>query len=165
MVDHVPEGVSRRMRRCCWLTDTQAGLEALGVAARARTAAKIIAVTGSAGKTGSKEMLRLALGRQARTHASEASYNNMWGVPLSLARMPRATEFGIFEIGMNHRGEITPLTQLVRPHAAIITTIAPAHVGQFQFADGNRRSQIGNFSGAGTGRRCDHQSGQRLFMI
>ncbi|MCK9993217.1 MAG: UDP-N-acetylmuramoyl-tripeptide--D-alanyl-D-alanine ligase, partial [Alphaproteobacteria bacterium] len=130
MADHVPEGISPDAPLLL-VKDTQAGLEGLGVAARARTAAKIIAVTGSAGKTGSKEMLRLALGRQARTHASEASYNNMWGVPLSLARMPRATEFGIFEIGMNHSGEITPLTKQVRPHAAIITTIAPAHVGHF----------------------------------
>lgn len=130
MADHVPEGVSPDAPLLL-VKDTQAGLEGLGVAARARTAAKIIAVTGSAGKTGSKEMLRLALGRQGRAHASEASYNNMWGVPLSLARMPRATDFGIFEIGMNHSGEITPLTRFVRPHAAIITTIAPAHAGNF----------------------------------
>jgi len=130
MVDHVPDGVAADAPLLL-VADTQAGLEALGAAARSRTAARIIAVTGSAGKTGSKEMLRLALGRQARTHASEASYNNMWGVPLSLARMPHATEFGIFEIGMNHSGEITPLTKQVRPHAAIITTIAPAHVGHF----------------------------------
>ncbi len=130
MVDHVPDGVAADAPLLL-VADTQAGLEALGVAARARTAARIIAVTGSAGKTGSKEMLRTALGRQARTHASEASYNNMWGVPLSLARMPGATEFGVFEIGMNHAGEITPLTKFVRPHAAIVTTIAPAHVGHF----------------------------------
>ncbi len=130
MVDHVPDGVAIGAPLLL-VTDTQIGLEALGAAARARTAAKIVAVTGSAGKTGSKEMLRMALGRQARTHASEASYNNMWGVPLSLARMPRATEFGVFEIGMNHAGEITPLTKQARPHAAIITTIAPAHVGHF----------------------------------
>ncbi len=130
MVDHVPDGVAADAPLLL-VTDTQAGLEALGAAARARTSAKIIAVTGSAGKTGSKEMLRLALERQARTHASAESYNNMWGVPLSLARMPRATEYGVFEIGMNHSGEITPLTRLARPHAAIITTIAPAHVGHF----------------------------------
>lgn len=130
MVDHVPEGVPADAPLLL-VGDTQAGLEALGIAGRARTAARIIAVTGSAGKTGSKEMLRVSLGRQAHCHASEASYNNMWGVPLSLARMPRATEYGVFEIGMNHGGEITPLTRFVRPHAAIITTIAPAHIGNF----------------------------------
>lgn len=131
MVDQVPEGVPADAPLLL-VGDTQAGLEALGIAARARTAAKIIAVTGSAGKTGSKEMLRTSLGRQARCHASEASYNNLWGVPLSLARTPQATEYGVFEIGMNHTGEITPLTRLVRPHAAIITTIAPAHIGNFK---------------------------------
>lgn len=130
MVDHVPEGVPRDAPLLL-VDDTQAGLEALGAAARARTQAKIVAVTGSAGKTGTKEMLRLALARQARTHASEASYNNMWGVPLSLARLQRANEYGVFEIGMNHPGEITPLTKLVRPHAAIVTTVAPAHIGNF----------------------------------
>lgn len=131
LVDHVPEGVPADAPLLL-VKDTQAGLEALGMAARARTGARIIAVTGSAGKTGSKEMLRSALGRQARCHASEASYNNLWGVPLSLARMPRTTEFGVFEIGMNHSGEITPLTKFVRPHAAIVTTIAPAHIGNFK---------------------------------
>lgn len=130
MVDHIPEGVAQDAPLLL-VQDTQTGLEALALAARARTTAKIVAVTGSAGKTGSKEMLRTALARQARTHASEASYNNMWGVPLSLARLPQATEYGVFEIGMNHSGEITPLTKMVRPHAAIVTTVAPAHLGNF----------------------------------
>ncbi len=130
MADHAPAGVPADAPLLL-VGDTQSGLEALGAAARARTAARIVAVTGSAGKTGTKEMLRVALSRQARTHASEASYNNLWGVPLSLARMPQATEYGVFEIGMNHAGEITPLTKLVRPHAAIVTTIAPAHAGHF----------------------------------
>src|SRR5690606_33033186 len=83
------------------------------------------------GKTGTKEMLRLALSRSGRTHASVASFNNHWGVPLTLARMPRDTEFGVFEIGMNHAGEITPLTKLVRPHVAIITTVQPVHLEYF----------------------------------
>ncbi|MFZ5834882.1 MAG: UDP-N-acetylmuramoylalanyl-D-glutamyl-2,6-diaminopimelate--D-alanyl-D-alanine ligase [Pseudomonadota bacterium] len=130
LVDHVPDGVPQDAP-LLMAEDSQTGLERLGAAARQRTSAKIIAVTGSAGKTGTKEMLHAALGRQARTHASEASYNNLWGVPLSLARMPAASEFGVFEIGMNHSGEITPLTRLVRPHAAIVTTIAPAHIGHF----------------------------------
>lgn len=109
-------------------------LEALyGVAeaARSRSTARIVAVTGSVGKTGTKEMLRLALSRSGRTHASVASFNNHWGVPLTLARMPRDTEFGVFEIGMNHAGEITPLTKLVRPHVAIITTVQPVHLEYF----------------------------------
>jgi UDP-N-acetylmuramoyl-tripeptide--D-alanyl-D-alanine ligase len=111
--------------------DTLEALNALARAARLRTDARIAAVTGSAGKTGTKEMLRVMLGNSGRTHASEKSYNNLWGVPLSLARMPRNTGFGVFEIGMNHPGEITPLTRLVRPHLAIVTCIAPVHIEFF----------------------------------
>ncbi len=108
--------------------DTLRALEALGRAARARTAAKIVAVTGSVGKTSAKEMLRVALARSGSTHASVASYNNHWGVPLTLARMPAATAFGVIEIGMNHAGEITPLVAMARPHVALVTTIAPVHI-------------------------------------
>ena len=112
--------------------DTSMALQALGVEARARTSAHVIAVTGSVGKTSTKEALRRALGGQAATHASEASYNNQWGVPLSLARMQTSTEFGVFELGMNHPGELEPLSRMVRPHAAIITCIAPAHLAYFR---------------------------------
>jgi UDP-N-acetylmuramoyl-tripeptide--D-alanyl-D-alanine ligase len=108
-----------------------AALQRLGAAARARTNARVVGITGSVGKTSSKEALRLALGASGRTHASASSYNNQWGVPLSLSRMPRDTEFGVFEIGMSHAGEITPLTKLVRPHVAIVTTIAASHLGYF----------------------------------
>jgi UDP-N-acetylmuramoyl-tripeptide--D-alanyl-D-alanine ligase len=111
--------------------DTLEALNALARAARQRTDASIAAVTGSAGKTGTKEMLRVMLSQTGKTHASEKSYNNLWGVPLSLARMPRSTRFGVFEIGMNHAGEITPLTRLVRPHIAIVTWIAPVHIEFF----------------------------------
>lgn len=113
--------------------DTLKGLEALGRAARERlnADARIVAVTGSAGKTGTKEMLRACLAHLAPTHASEKSYNNHWGVPLTLARMPRETRFGIFEIGMNHAGEIRPLTKMVRPHAAIVTTVEAVHLEYF----------------------------------
>ncbi|MDQ0320945.1 UDP-N-acetylmuramoyl-tripeptide--D-alanyl-D-alanine ligase [Pararhizobium capsulatum DSM 1112] len=104
----------------------------LGCAARDRSAAKIIAVTGSVGKTTTKEMLRHVLLPQGRVHASVASFNNHWGVPLTLARMPEATDFGIFEIGMNHADEIRPLVKMVRPHVAIITTVAAAHLGNFK---------------------------------
>jgi UDP-N-acetylmuramoyl-tripeptide--D-alanyl-D-alanine ligase len=110
---------------------TQRGLEDLARAARARSNAKILAVTGSAGKTTTKEILRLACNALGRTHASAASYNNHWGVPLSLASMPRDTEYGIFEVGMNHFGELRNLVSFVRPHVALITTIAPAHLEFF----------------------------------
>ncbi|GAB4232223.1 MAG: UDP-N-acetylmuramoylalanyl-D-glutamyl-2,6-diamino pimelate--D-alanyl-D-alanine ligase [Methyloligellaceae bacterium] len=111
--------------------DTLAALEALGRSARARTSATIIAVTGSVGKTGTKEGLRLALAPSGKVHASEKSYNNQWGVPLSLANMPADTAFGVFEIGMNHPGEITPLTRMVRPGIAIVTTVEPVHLEFF----------------------------------
>jgi len=111
--------------------DTMAALEALGRAARRRSAARIIGVTGSVGKTGTKEALRRALERQAPAFASAGSLNNQWGVPLSLARMPRETRYGIFEMGMNHPGEIDALSRLVRPDVAVITTVEPAHLGFF----------------------------------
>ena len=115
--------------------DVLAALNDLARASRARSGARIVAVTGSVGKTGTKEALRLVLGRQGETHASAASYNNHWGVPLSLALMPRSAQFGVFEIGMNHAGEITPLVKLVRPHVAMITTIAPVHLEFFGTLD------------------------------
>ena len=105
-----------------------AGLRNLAAAARARTTAKVIGVTGSVGKTGTKEALRLALSKDGETHASVASYNNQWGVPLSLARCPASARYAVLEMGMNHEGEIEPLSRLVRPHVAIITTIAPVHL-------------------------------------
>jgi UDP-N-acetylmuramoyl-tripeptide--D-alanyl-D-alanine ligase len=109
--------------------DTTAALNALGAAARARTSATIVGVTGSAGKTGTKEALTQALARANRgpAHCSVKSYNNHTGVPLSLARMPEHAVYGVFEMGMNHAGELAELTQLVRPDVAIITTIASAH--------------------------------------
>jgi len=105
-----------------------AGLRNLAAAARERTNAKVIGVTGSVGKTGTKEALRLALSKDGETHASVASYNNQWGVPLSLARCPASARYAVLEMGMNHEGEIEPLARLVRPHVAIITTIAPVHL-------------------------------------
>lgn len=113
--------------------DSLRGLERIAVAARARLAqsARVIAVTGSVGKTTTKEMLRVCFSRLGPTHAADKSFNNHWGVPLTLARMPRETRYGVFEIGMNHAGEITPLTKMVRPHVAIITTVAPVHLEHF----------------------------------
>jgi UDP-N-acetylmuramoyl-tripeptide--D-alanyl-D-alanine ligase len=114
--------------------DTMAALEDLARAARARTSAKIIGVTGSVGKTGTKEALFAALDRSApgATHRSVKSYNNHTGVPLSLSRMPAESRFGVFEMGMNHAGELAHLTTLVRPHVAIVTAIAPAHTQFFR---------------------------------
>lgn len=122
-------------------------LESLGIAARERTRARIVAVTGSVGKTSTKEALRLALGAGGDVHASVASYNNHWGVPLSLARMPRRTQFGVFEIGMNHKGEITPLAAMVRPHVAIVTTVAPVHLEYFSGLDEIADAKAEIFSG------------------
>jgi len=113
------------------VADTQAALEALGRAARARAQGRVIAITGSVGKTGTKEALKTVLARQARAFASSGSLNNHWGVPLSLSRMPADSDYGIFELGMNHPGEIDALTGMVRPHVAVITTIEPAHLGFF----------------------------------
>ena len=111
--------------------DTLKAMEALGQAARARTSAKVIGITGSVGKTGTKEMLSIALEGQGQTHASIKSYNNHWGVPLSLSTMHAGTDYGVFEMGMNHAGEIAPLSQMVKPDVSIITTIAAVHVGNF----------------------------------
>ena len=125
-----PQGDEQRLVR---VGDTLEALNGLGRAARARAkSTKIIAITGSAGKTGTKEALRLALGPSGSVHASAKSFNNHWGVPLSLANMPKDVRFGVFELGMNHAGEIDALTRLARPHIAIITTVAPVHLGYFR---------------------------------
>ena len=113
---------------CIVVGDVLDGLRRLGEAARDRSVAKRVAVTGSVGKTSTKEALAVCLSASGATHRSVKSYNNHWGVPLTLSRMPRESAYAVFEVGMNHRGEILPLAQLVRPHAALVTTIAPAHV-------------------------------------
>ena len=127
--------------------DPLRGLEAMGRAARNWNHGKSIAVTGSVGKTSTKEMLRLALSASGQTHASAASFNNPWGVPLTLARFPRDAAFGVFEIGMNHAGEITPLVDMVKPHIAIITTIAESHLGHFKSLDEIADAKAEIFSG------------------
>jgi UDP-N-acetylmuramoyl-tripeptide--D-alanyl-D-alanine ligase len=109
--------------------DTLQALWALGRFARARFAGKLVAITGSVGKTTTKEMLRAILGRLGPTHAAEASYNNHWGVPLTLARLPPDAAYAVIEIGMNHAGEIAPLARLARPHVALITKVGAAHIG------------------------------------
>ncbi|MCA1243787.1 UDP-N-acetylmuramoylalanyl-D-glutamyl-2,6-diaminopimelate--D-alanyl-D-alanine ligase [Stappia stellulata] len=113
------------------VADALEGLRDLARASRARSRARIVAVTGSVGKTSTKDMLKLALDASGKTHAPVASFNNHWGVPLTLARMPADCAFGVFEIGMNHAGEITPLVRMVRPHVAVITTVAAVHLEFF----------------------------------
>jgi UDP-N-acetylmuramoyl-tripeptide--D-alanyl-D-alanine ligase len=128
LVTHAPDGVKGPLLT---VAHTQRGLEDLARAARARSNAKVIAVTGSAGKTTTKEILARCCNALGVTHASAASYNNHWGVPLSLAALPQQAEYGVFEVGMNHFGELRNLTQFVKPHLAIVTTIAPAHLEFF----------------------------------
>ena len=127
LVDHPIEGVGLPQ---LVVADTFKALNDLALAARARSQARIIAVTGSVGKTGIKEALKLVLSRQGITSANEGSLNNQWGLPLSLARMSRDAAFGIFEMGMNHPGEIEPLSRLARPQVAVITTVESVH-GKF----------------------------------
>ncbi len=127
--------------------DVLKGLEALGMAARARTAAKVIGVTGSVGKTGTKEMLRAALQVQGKVHAAVRSFNNHWGVPLTLARMPKDTDFAVIEIGMNHPGEIGPLARMAQLDVAVITTVAAVHMEAFDSVDQIAEEKAAIFEG------------------
>jgi len=133
--------------------DSLRALEALGVAARKRANATVIGVTGSVGKTGTKEALRMAFERMApdATHWSVKSYNNHTGVPLSLSRMPAETRFGVFEMGMNHAGEIAALTAMVRPHVAVITWVANAHIENFDDEEGIAYAKAEIFDGVEQG--------------
>ncbi|WP_121063879.1 UDP-N-acetylmuramoyl-tripeptide--D-alanyl-D-alanine ligase [Chachezhania antarctica] len=146
MVTHVPDGVADDAPLLV-VDDVQTALEALGRAGRARCDARVVAVTGSVGKTSTKEMLATMLAPQGPTHASVASYNNHWGVPLTLARMPRDTRFAVIEIGMNHPGEIAPLARMARPHVAMVTTVAPAHLEAFENIEGIAREKASVFEG------------------
>ncbi|KIC47017.1 UDP-N-acetylmuramoyl-tripeptide--D-alanyl-D-alanine ligase [Ruegeria sp. ANG-S4] len=146
LVSHVPDGVDDTAPLLV-VDDVQKALEDLGQAARDRTAARVVGVTGSVGKTSTKEMLASVLKTQGRTHASVASYNNHWGVPLTLARMPRDTEFAVIEIGMNHPGEIAPLARQARPHVALVTTVAAVHLEAFESVAGIAREKAAIFEG------------------
>ncbi|MBY6161927.1 UDP-N-acetylmuramoyl-tripeptide--D-alanyl-D-alanine ligase [Mameliella alba] len=146
LVSRVPDGVSPDAPLLI-VDDVQSGLEALGRAARARTRAQVVAVTGSVGKTSTKEMLRAMLAVHGTVHAAEKSYNNHWGVPLTLARMPRDVDFAVIEIGMNHPGEIAPLARMARPHVAMVTTVAPAHLAAFENIEGIAREKASIFDG------------------
>lgn len=145
LVSHVPDGVDPA--KCLLVDDVLPALERLGKAARARTEAKVIAITGSVGKTTAKEMLRKALQGQGIIHAAVASYNNHWGVPLTLARMPADTDFAVIEIGMSNPGEIAPLAHMARPHVAMITTIAAAHLEAFGAIEGIAAEKASIFTG------------------
>ncbi|EBA14333.1 UDP-N-acetylmuramoyl-tripeptide--D-alanyl-D-alanine ligase [Roseobacter sp. SK209-2-6] len=146
LVTHRPDDVAEDAPLLI-VEDVQAALEALGQAARARTSARVVAVTGSVGKTSTKEMLATMLADQGRTHAAVASYNNHWGVPLTLARMPRETEFAVIEIGMNHPGEIAPLARQARPHVAMVTTVAAVHLEAFDDVAGIAREKAAIMEG------------------
>jgi len=130
VVSRVPYGVPADAPLLV-VPDVLQALERLGSFARARSRARVIGVTGSVGKTSTKDMLRAVLGGQGRVHVAEASYNNHWGVPLTLARLPADADFAVIEIGMNHPGEIAPLARMARPHVAVITTIGAAHLEAF----------------------------------
>lgn len=140
LVSHIPDGCSASDALLI-VPDVLAALTALGAAGRARSPAKVVAVTGSVGKTSTKEMLRGVLGAQGSVHAAEASYNNHWGVPLTLARLPQDANFAVIEIGMNHPGEIAPLARLARPHVALITTVGTAHLEAFDDVNGIAREK------------------------
>ncbi|MEE2996298.1 MAG: UDP-N-acetylmuramoyl-tripeptide--D-alanyl-D-alanine ligase [Pseudomonadota bacterium] len=127
-------------------SDTREAMEALGAAARTRSHAKIAAITGSVGKTGTKDAVAHVLSAQGETSYSRSSLNNHWGVPLSAARMPSNADFAVFEIGMNHPGEITPLVNIVRPHVAVVTAIASAHREFFDSVEGIARAKGEIFS-------------------
>lgn len=146
MVSRVPEDVADDASLLI-VNDVMDALEKLGAAGRARTTARVAAITGSVGKTSAKEMLRAVLAGQGRVHAAEASYNNHWGVPLTLARMPAETDFAIIEIGMSHPGEIAPLARLAQPHVALITTVAAAHLAAFDSVEAIAREKAAIFEG------------------
>ena len=146
LVSRIPEGVAPDAPLLV-VPDVLKALEDLGRAARARTGARVVGVTGSVGKTSTKEMLRAILSGQGKTHAAEASYNNHWGVPLTLARMPADTRFAVIEIGMNHPGEIAPLARLADLDVAMVTTVAPAHLEAFDSIEGIAREKASIFDG------------------
>lgn len=150
LVSRIPEGLPPDAPLLV-VPDVLRALEAMAAFARARTRARVVGITGSVGKTSTKEMLRAILSGQGRTHAAEASYNNHWGVPLTLARMPADADFAVIEIGMSHPGEIAPLARLARPDVALITTVAPAHLEAFASIEAIAREKATIFQGLAPG--------------
>lgn len=147
LVSHAVDGVDAK--QLVLVKDAEAGLHDLAVAARARTKAKLIGVTGSVGKTGAKEMLRASLSALGNTFASEANFNNQIGVPLSLANMPQDAEFAIIEMGTNHPGEISPLSKLSHPDVALITTVDAVHIEHFDSIEAIADEKSAIFDGMG----------------
>ncbi|MGO4735206.1 UDP-N-acetylmuramoylalanyl-D-glutamyl-2,6-diaminopimelate--D-alanyl-D-alanine ligase [Bosea sp. 2KB_26] len=129
------------------VSDVLHAMELAGMARRAELTAAVIAVTGSVGKTGTKEALRLVLSRQGETHAPVASYNNHWGVPLTLTRTPASVRYGVYEIGMSNPGEILPLARMVSPDVAIVTTVQPVHLAAFESVEGIAEEKAAIFTG------------------
>jgi UDP-N-acetylmuramoyl-tripeptide--D-alanyl-D-alanine ligase len=151
VVDEAHAGALKHLGTLYIVHDVLKALEGLGRAARKRSRARIIAVTGSVGKTSTKEMLRKVLSDAGPTHASDKSYNNHWGVPLTLARLPENARYAVFEIGMNHAGEIAPLVDMVRPHVAVVTHVAPVHLEHFSGVEDIARAKAEIFSGLAKG--------------
>jgi UDP-N-acetylmuramoyl-tripeptide--D-alanyl-D-alanine ligase len=147
--------------------ETFVALRALGMRARARSAARICAVTGSVGKTGVKEALRTVLSRQGATAATAGNLNNHWGLPLSLARMTADAAYGVFEMGMNHPGELVPLSYLARPHVCVITTVEAVHKAHFATVEEIAEAKAEIFTGAEDGAsavlNCDNPQHDRLW--
>ena len=153
VVDHRPDLIGSKTP-LLEVSNTKLALENLARAARQRSAAKIIAVTGSVGKTSIKEALHLVLQKQGACTVSWGNLNNHWGVPLSLSRMSANNNFGVFEIGMNHPGEITPLTKMVRPHIVIITNVELVHSGNFDSIESIADAKAEIFVGIEEGGIC-----------
>lgn len=150
LVSRIPDGVAADAPLIV-VPEVLAGMEALARAARARTRAKVVGVTGSVGKTSTKEMLKTVLAGQGSVHAAEKSFNNHWGVPLTLARMPVDCDVAVVEIGMNHPGEIAPLAIMSGLDVAMVTTVAPAHLAAFASVDGIAREKAAIFTGLRAG--------------
>lgn len=150
LVSRIPDGVAQDAPLLI-VDDVLGALGDLGRAGRARMQGHVIGVTGSVGKTTTKEMLRVALSAFGHVHAAEKSFNNHWGVPLTLARMPATADFAVIEIGMNHPGEIAPLAQMAQPHLAVVTTVAPAHLEAFDSVDAIAREKATIFDGLAPG--------------
>ena len=146
LVSRIPDGMGPDSRLLI-VDNVLTGLENLGRFARLRSRAKVVGVTGSVGKTSTKEMLRNVLGGQGHVHAAEASYNNHWGVPLTLARLPQDADFAVIEIGMNHPGEIAPLARMADLDVALITTVGAAHLEAFEGISGIAHEKADIFTG------------------
>ena len=162
MVHHLPTGVNENAPRI-EVNDTIQALADLGKSARSETKAKIVAVTGSVGKTGTKESLKLGLSVQGTVHATLGNLNNHIGTPLTLSRMDPFVDWGVFEMGMNHAGEIGPLSRLVRPHAALITNVNPVHIGNFPSIEAIADAKAEIFEGVEPGGTAVLNRDQRLF--